>query len=82
MERERPKLSLHEAQMFAHYDILAPPFTRLPAGFELSYAGVPVAALAQQRVGEADRGAPPPAAEAEEGNETVLAHERILVKGV
>ena len=31
--------------MFAHYDILAPPLARLPAGFELSYAGVPVAPL-------------------------------------
>ena len=45
MERERPKLSLHEAQMFSHYGILAPPLARLPAGFELSYAGVPVAPL-------------------------------------
>ena len=45
MERERPKLSLHEAQMFAHYDILAPPFARLSASFELSYAEVPVVPL-------------------------------------
>uniref|UniRef100_A0ACD5YFW5 Uncharacterized protein n=1 Tax=Avena sativa TaxID=4498 RepID=A0ACD5YFW5_AVESA len=42
---ERPNLNFYEAVMFDRYDILAPRRARLPAGFEVSYAGVPVAPL-------------------------------------